>query len=500
VKAIILAAGVGSRLRPITDSKPKTLVEVNGKPMLGYLIDALVSNGVSDIVICTGYRAERIRAFCEQTYPDVSIRFVHNADFESTNNMYSLYLAKEEFTDDLLLMNADLVFLPGVIARMVARDDCAVAVDAGVYVDESMKIALRADGTIRAISKTIPPPDAFGSSIDVYRVTKGSLGVVAEEMRDIIEVHGDRNRWTEVMLDNLFSTGRLLAKPCDIRPEKWFEIDNYDDLARAEVLFNAKISSLKHKQVFFIDRDGTLLSKDAPIEGAAEAVKALTEVGKHVFVLTNNSSKGTQSHLASLASLGLPLTESQILLSTDAFADYCARKDIRRVCWLANEETTCHLQRRGLRFDEDHPQALLLTYDDQLTYAKLRAFIAQVRKGIPFYATHIDMVCPEPDGFVPDIGCYLFMIEKATGRTPARTFGKPSLELVRPTLERLGLTDADAVIIGDRLYTDIAMSKGTALTSVLVFSGETSRGAYEDADIRADVVLPSIGHLVPHIR
>ena len=305
MQSIILAAGLGSRLNQITDFKPKTLIEVNGKPMLGYLIDNLLSNKINDITICTGYMHENIIKFCKDNYPNTRIKFVYNPDFSETNNMYSFYLAKDHIKDDLLLMNADLVFESSVIKELVNKKVNTVVVDRGNFLIESMKIKVDSNNRIASISKKIGKDDSFGSSIDVYKIIKRDIPILINEMERIIIEENDKNQWTEVMLDNLFKKKALISEPLDISGKKWFEIDDYDDLSKAELMFNRTLSSIRSKKIFFIDRDGTLTLDNEPIKGSFAFLEKLSSKGNHFFILTNNSSKTPQEHYRKLEKLGI---------------------------------------------------------------------------------------------------------------------------------------------------------------------------------------------------
>jgi len=88
MKAIILSAGIGSRLRPITNEKPKTMVEVNGRPMISYTIDALQANGIKNIIVCTGFMATKLVNLLELEYTEINFKFIENKDYDTTNNMY----------------------------------------------------------------------------------------------------------------------------------------------------------------------------------------------------------------------------------------------------------------------------------------------------------------------------------------------------------------------------------------------------------------------------
>jgi len=495
MKAIILAAGVGSRLHPITKEKPKTLVCINGKPILGHILDALLQNGIHDVIICTGFKANLVIEYCRSFFPDMRFIFIQNDDYANTNNMYSFYLAKCHLNEDFLLMNADVVFDPRIISGLSKKSGSFIAVEKGSYNEESMKISIDSSHRITGISKILPKKEAYGCSIDIYRIAKEDIPVLIAEMEMIISKRGDRNQWTEVLLDNLFKSNHLKAYPFDVNPCPWAEIDDFQDLASAEVLFNHRIRELNNKKVFFIDRDGTLILDNHVIDGANELLDLLRERGKKLFLLSNNSSKSPSTHIESLRQAGLKLEPHELLISLDASLDFLLEKDYKRIFWVATSDVSSYISSKGFSFETVSPQALLLTYDTEITYSKISHFIRLLRNSIPYIATHRDLLYPTKDGALPDIGCTIDIIAKSTGKLPDKIFGKPSLEMIIPTLKRLNVPLSQAVIVGDRLYTDIKLAAGSDLLSVLVLTGETKRSNYEFSDIRADIVLPSIKEL-----
>jgi HAD superfamily hydrolase (TIGR01450 family) len=496
MKAVILAAGIGSRLRPITDKKPKTLIEVNGKAMLGYILDALQDSSIKEIGVCTGYRESLIKEYCCSNYPQLSFSFFSNCEYAVTNNMYSLYLAKEFLDDDFLLMNADLVFSKSIIERLMMTTGTIVPVDVGLYDEESMKVTLNDRGFISGISKKISRESCYGSSIDIYRISARHIITILEAMHQIIDIQMERNQWTEVMFDQLFRNGLIEAMPLDIKGEAWYEIDTYEDLSNAEMLFNSRMHEVMNRKVFFIDKDGTISLNNRSIPGAAETINFLREQGKKVYILSNNSSRTAFEHSRSLKSLGIEAAVDEIIISTDACIHYLISNKLNRIALLANDAVRDYFERKGFEIDDECPDAAVATYDDTLTYQKLIKFIDVIRTGIPYYATHIDLVYPTERGPIPDIGCIIDMITRSTGKRPLLTFGKPSLELIKPILAKNSMGLSDAAIVGDRLYTDIAMGLGNELITVLVLSGETNRDEYEFSQIRADIVVPSIAYLV----
>ena len=472
------------------------MVEVNGVPMIGHIVRALLADKVSKVAICTGYRGEIIKSYCAENFPGAPIVFVDNPEYLTTNNMFSLYLAKEYLLDgDCYLMNADLKFDAGVIPLLRAQPGTAFAVDKGRYIEESMKVVVR-DGRVCAIAKTIKPDESYGCSIDVYKIAAKDAPLLVEEMKRIIEVEGQRNQWTELMLHRLCADGRLNVVPANIGNLRWYEIDNFDDLAIAEMIFAEHLEELRRRTVFFLDRDGTLTLESRPLPGAAEFLAMLRKRGAMPFLLTNNSSKTPGEHRAALARCGIEFREEEVLLSTDVAARHLKAAGLTRIFWIASEKVGQHLtQKHGLLFADRDPQAVLLTYDDTLSYAKLVDVTRHLQKGVRYFATHCDVVCPTTEGPVPDIGTTIETLRLTTGRIPELVFGKPDSRMVEDTLRALGKEFSDAVVIGDRLYTDVALAAGNDMLPVLVLSGETSRAQYEDSEHRAGIVVPNLASL-----
>lgn len=233
MKAVILAAGLGTRLRPITNEVPKCMVPVNGIRIIDKQIDNLLSNGVDEIYVVDGYKAEVLAEHLKTNYPQVNI--VSNPRYAETNNMFSLYLTSKYVKgEEFLLMNADVYYDSNIIAGMLHGENLSkIACDRSQYLEESMKITL--DGNkINHISKKISEADHYAVSIDVYRISAEDSKVLFKEVEDTIEGRKDENSWTEVALDNIFS--KTIFKPYVIEG-RWFEIDNHDDLHKAEEIF-----------------------------------------------------------------------------------------------------------------------------------------------------------------------------------------------------------------------------------------------------------------------
>lgn len=238
MKALILAAGLGSRLAPITNDKPKSLVEVNGMPILFRQIEKLQENNINDITIVTGYKSEILENKVMANYK--GINFITSDDYRNTNNMYSAYIGiKSMFADNniksFLMMNAD-VFYDSVIVKDLLSNGKPnmIAVDKGAFNDESMKIEVK-NRRIIDISKKINKDNAYGCSIDVYKFGSDGGKAFFNICSKYIEKEKNLNMWSEVALAEILSEIEFV--PLDING-RWLEIDNHDDLRKAEMLFS----------------------------------------------------------------------------------------------------------------------------------------------------------------------------------------------------------------------------------------------------------------------
>lgn len=233
MKAVILAAGLGSRLRPITDEVPKCMVPVNGIRIIDKQIDNLLVNGVEDIYVVDGYKAEILAKHLKEVYPQVHI--ISNPRYAETNNMYSLFLAAPYARgEDFLLMNSDVYYDADIIKGILeGENQSKIACDKSGYLEESMKITLE-DDKVNHISKKIAEQEHYAVSIDVYRISSEDSKILFREIEDTIIARKDYNSWTEVAFDNIFKDTHFIPY---VIGSRWFEIDNHDDLRKAEEIF-----------------------------------------------------------------------------------------------------------------------------------------------------------------------------------------------------------------------------------------------------------------------
>lgn len=233
IRALILAAGLGTRLAPMTNDIPKSLIAINGVPILIKQINNLHINGIYNITIISGYKADILEKVVHEKYPNIQI--IESVNYATTNNMYSAYLGKEAVEGKaFLMMNADVFFDASVIkALLECKADNAIVTDIGRYLDESMKVVER-NGKITEISKTITQEDTLGTSIDVYRFSAEGGKAFFKKCAEYIEEKKELKKWSEVALNDILNKIEFKACPLDGR---WLEIDDYEDFAAAEELF-----------------------------------------------------------------------------------------------------------------------------------------------------------------------------------------------------------------------------------------------------------------------
>jgi HAD superfamily hydrolase (TIGR01450 family) len=491
---VILAAGIGSRLRPMTNTKPKCLVTTAGMPILRYQIDAYIAAGINEIVLVIGYEGGAIRDYCKHL-KGIQIHIVENPDYETTNNMYSLYLTRHLVNGGaFILNNADLSIDHTIVSDLLASpSEDAIAVDTSLYNGESMKVSVNPEGFITNISKAIPEADAFACSIDFYKFSEASSKVFFAEIERIIEGEQNLKDWTEVAMQRLMQAGNLLFKPCDIRGKRWVEVDNYEDLALSDRLFSGLDQKLNDIDNVLLDLDGTVYVGNRVVVGAAEAIQKLRDMGKNIYFFSNNSSKTKPEYVARLNKLGIDASETQIVLSTDGLIEYLKRAKVENIHVLGTNAFKKALLDEGFRIDSDKPEYVVLGYDTELEYRKLSTVCRYINDGVDMLATHCDAFCPTEHGPVPDIGATIEMLRVTTGKVPVKVFGKPNAEMVEPLIRAFMLDPKRTMIVGDRLHTDIRMAKNFKCYGMLVLSGDTSRDQVEHSDDQPDFILNSIG-------
>ncbi len=245
---------------------------------------------------------------------------------------------------------------------------------------------------------------------------------------------------------------------------------------------------------FLLDMDGTFFLGDRLLDGALDFVAILRQQGKRFLFLTNNSSGDRVQYAAKITRLGLPISPDQVLTSGEATARYLAIKHRgARLFVVGTESLADEFRAAGFVLDDQTPERVVVGYDTALTYAKLRKLCELVHAGLPYAATHPDLNCPAPGGCMPDIGATIAYVRAATGRLPDLIVGKPSHLMAEAGAEKLGVPLDQMAVIGDRLYTDIALSQAAGIAAILVLSGETSTADMAESLYQPDDVFENLG-------
>jgi choline kinase len=236
MKAVILAAGVASRLRPWTDAIPKCLLPLGGGTLLGRTLDALEAGGVRDVVLVTGYLEEQIRRYVGERRSEMRVKFVRNDLYATTNNIYSLWLARAAVLGgSMLLLDSDILFDPAIIPALLGADAPAgLAVKTGGELgEEEIKVEVDGNRRVKTIGKHVAPASAMGESIGIEVFRPPALTELFQSMGRIVEGQGRRDVFYEAAFQDMIDDGGTILA-VDVGPAAAVEIDTIEDFRRAE--------------------------------------------------------------------------------------------------------------------------------------------------------------------------------------------------------------------------------------------------------------------------
>ncbi|NOZ85100.1 MAG: HAD-IIA family hydrolase [Deltaproteobacteria bacterium] len=232
---------------------------------------------------------------------------------------------------------------------------------------------------------------------------------------------------------------------------------------------------LSNVRCFLLDMDGTVNLGNRPLNGASKFFATLSQKGiSHIF-LTNNSSRTAAEYERKLSSMGLPAGPGSVYTSGDATIEYLKRNNIGpKLFVLGTRSLRKRFEDEGFVMNDTTPSAVILGFDMELTYDRVRTACRLISSGVRYIATHPDLVCPVEEGFIPDAGSIAEMIAAGTNGKRPVIIGKPEPGIITAALDRIGINPEQAAVVGDRLYTDIAAGKRANVLSILVLSGETT--------------------------
>jgi choline kinase len=241
MKAVILAAGCATRLRPHTDDTPKCLLPVAGVPILRRAITTLLRCGIDSFVIGTGYLEHMVRESVASWFPGLDVTFVTNADFRTTNNAYSLLLLRPEIDGhDFILLDGDVVFDIGVIQALQARGpDCLALRSVGEIGLEEVKVAADVSDRVLAIGKHVPVPSAIGESVGIELFSAETSTKLFASLHHRMHTLGYVNEYYEAAFQEIIEDGCAL-RAVDIGALYASEIDTIEDLVSANTRMAAR--------------------------------------------------------------------------------------------------------------------------------------------------------------------------------------------------------------------------------------------------------------------
>ncbi len=235
-KAIILAAGTASRLRPLTLHTPKCLLKVGERTLLERSMDALIKAGIREFCIVTGYLHEKIEDFVKQTYGEsIDVCFIHNKDYETTNNIYSLWLARPKADgQEVLLLDSDLLYDGQIVERVLADShENVLTLIRHELGEEEMKVVMNEDGAITEISKTCNPALAAGESLGIERMGKAYTTALYKELDIMMNQEHLENTFYELAFLRLIAKGSTFSV-LDVTELFSCELDTIEDFENAK--------------------------------------------------------------------------------------------------------------------------------------------------------------------------------------------------------------------------------------------------------------------------
>lgn len=261
--------------------------------------------------------------------------------------------------------------------------------------------------------------------------------------------------------------------------------------------------NLKDKKFFLLDMDGTIYLDNELFDGTLDFLKNVKKKqGRYLFV-TNNSSKSVSAYVEKLRRIGIEATSEDFLTSTEATVLFIKENyPGKKFYSMGTESFTTELHRQGIEVATDLCDGIfgvVISNDQELSFKKLDDVSRLLTRGVDVYiATNPDWVCPTSYGYVPDCGSFAEMLYRATGRKP-RFIGKPHPEMLLLAMEKYGYTKEETVMIGDRVYTDIASGFNAGVDTVFVLSGEGTLEDAENSDTKPTYIMKNIRELCDRI-
>ena len=253
--------------------------------------------------------------------------------------------------------------------------------------------------------------------------------------------------------------------------------------------------SLAQKKLWILDMDGTVYLGNQLFPETLPFLQRIRESGASYLFFTNNASRAKDTYVSRLNGMGIPAGPENILTSAETTIAFLKQhRPGKSVYVVGTPDLIRSFEDAGICVEEDAP-IVVASFDTTLTYDKLEKACRYIREGAEFISTHPDFNCPVEGGFIPDSGAICALLTASTGKLP-RYFGKPYEDTLQIIEEFSGVAREDMVVVGDRLYTDIALGAKHGVASVLVLSGETTLEDLEGSDVQPSVIVQNVGELL----
>lgn len=238
MKAIILSAGQGRRLLPLTENTPKCLLTIADKPVLAWQIDALQRAGIDEITIVAGFQIALIEMLIKERYQNHAIHVLFNPFYEVADNLASCWIARHVMNSDFLLLNGDTLIEPALLTKVLNSKTAPITLSVDfkdVYDADDMKVQLDADGWVKQVSKIVPTHQVNAESIGLSYFREEGPKIFSQAIESALRHPAELKSWYLSITDALAK--QHLVNSCSVQGHRWCEIDFIEDLSRAGMLF-----------------------------------------------------------------------------------------------------------------------------------------------------------------------------------------------------------------------------------------------------------------------
>lgn len=252
---------------------------------------------------------------------------------------------------------------------------------------------------------------------------------------------------------------------------------------------------LKKKRLYLLDMDGTIYNENQIFDGTLEFLEEIKRRGGEYIFITNNSSKSVEDYVKKVRDMGIQADVENFYTSSQATAMYLQENYPGQVVYcMGTRSLVEELRGEGIEVvtePDDRATVVLIGFDTENTSEKIRNTCIMLGRDVTYLATNPDLVCPVSFGYIPDCGSMSIMLKNATGKEPF-FIGKPEPIMVNCVLKKQNRRPEEAVIVGDRLYTDIKTGVNAKVDTICVLSGEATMEDIREGEVKPDYIFQSV--------